>query len=46
MPKKNLKRKSKMLVFQIVDDKKLILEKNLKIKSKMRILGLDDQALS
>ena len=44
--KKNLKRKSKMLVFQIVDDKKLILEKNLKIKSKMRILGLDDQALS
>ena len=28
--KKNLKRKSKMLVFQIVDDKKLILEKNLK----------------
>ena len=42
MPKK----KSKMLVFQIVDDKKLILEKNLKIKSKMRILGLDDQALS
>ena len=40
------KKKSKMLVFQIVDDKKLILEKNLKIKSKMRILGLDDQALS
>ena len=45
---KNLicQKKSKMLVFQIVDDKKLILEKNLKIKSKMRILGLDDQALS
>ena len=30
MPQKILKRKSKMLVFQIVDDKKLILEKNLK----------------
>ena len=30
-----------MMVFQIVDDKKLILEK----KSKMKILGLDDQGL-
>ena len=35
-----------MLVSQIVDDKKLILEiKNLKRKSKMTILGLDDQGL-
>ena len=42
MPQKNLKGKSKILVFQIVDDKKLILEKNLTRKSKMTILGLDD----
>ena len=34
-----------MLVFQIVDDNKLILEKNLKRKSKMDILGLNDQGL-
>ena len=39
----NLKRKSIMLVFQIVNDKKVILEKNLKRKFKMTILGLDDQ---
>ena len=41
---KNLicQKKSKMLVFQIVDDKKLILEKNLTRKSKMTILGSDD----
>ena len=40
--KKNLKRKRKMMSFQIRDDKKLILEKNLKSKSKMTILGIDD----
>ena len=40
--KKNLKRKRKMMAFQIQDDKKLILEKNLKSKSKMTILGIDD----
>ena len=31
-----------MLVFEILDDKRLILEKNLKRNSKMMILGIDD----
>ena len=31
-----------MLVFQILDDKKVILEKNIKRNSEMMILGIDD----
>ena len=38
-----LKSNSKMLAFQIQDDKKQILEKYLKRNSKMLILGMDDQ---
>ena len=34
-----------MLVFQIQDDKKPIIEKNLKRNSKMMILGIDDHGL-
>ena len=35
-----------MLVFQIQDDKKPIIEKNLQRNSKMMILGIDDHGMS